>query len=47
MLPEFNRQEAEEKFDEENPPVDIPPDTEDDINNDWFLTEDEELDQIN
>ena len=43
MLPVFNKVDAEDKFDEDNPPIDIPPDAEDDINNDWFLTEDEEL----
>lgn len=31
----------EEKFDDENPPIEIPADAEDDINNDWFLTEEE------
>lgn len=47
MLPEFDRKEAEEKFDDENPPVDIPPEQDDDINNDWALNEEEELDEIN
>jgi len=46
-LPEFDREEMEEKFDDENPPIDIPPDAEDDINNDWALTEEEELELIN
>ena len=38
----FNRQEAAEKFDDDNPPIEIPPDAENDINNDWVLDEDEE-----
>ena len=46
-LPEFDREEMEEKFDDENPPIEIPPDAEDDINNDWALTEEEELELIN
>ena len=36
----------EEKFDDDNPPIDIPPEQEDDINNDWALTEEEEQEQI-
>ena len=39
-LPEFDKEEMEEKFDDENPPIDIPPEAEDDINNDWVLEED-------
>lgn len=46
MLPVFNREEAEEKFDDENAPIDIPEEQEDDINNDWLLTEDEEAQLI-
>lgn len=46
-MPVFNREEAAEKFDEDNPPIDIPPDTEDEINNDWLLDEDQELELIN
>ena len=46
-MPEFGKAEMEEKFDDENPPIDIPPDQEDDINNDWALTEEEELELIN
>ena len=40
-LPEFDEAEACEKFDEENPEVEIPPEIVDDINNDWVLTEEE------
>jgi len=43
----FNRQEAAEKFDDDNPPIEIPPDAENDINNDWVLDEDEEEKLIN
>lgn len=46
MLPEFDKQEMEEKFDEENPEVEIPADADDDINNDWLLDEDEALAEI-
>lgn len=46
VLPEFDKKEMEEKFDEENPEVEIPPDAEDDINNDWLLDEDEALAEI-
>ena len=46
VLPVFNREEAEEKFDDENAPIDIPEEQEDDINNDWLLTEDEEAQLI-
>lgn len=46
-MPEFDREEVEAKFDEENPPIDIPPETEDVCNNDWVLTEEEEAEQIN
>merc|ERR1719148_607166 len=34
------------EFDNENPPIDIPPEAEDDINNDWVLEEDQELELI-
>ena len=40
-MPEFNEQDAVEKFDEENPEVEIPDEIIDDINNDWVLTEEE------
>ena len=40
-LPEFNEAEAGERFDEENPEVEIPDEIVDDINNDWVLTEEE------
>ena len=40
-MPVFDRKEMEEKFDDENPSVEIPDDAEDDINNDWFLTAEE------
>jgi len=46
-MPIFQKEEAEEKFDDENPPIEIPPDAESDINNDWVLDEDEELALIN
>lgn len=38
-LPEFDEAEAGEKFDEENPEVEIPDEIIDDINNDWVLDE--------
>ena len=38
-LPEFDEAEAGEKFDEENPEVEIPDQIIDDINNDWVLDE--------
>ena len=40
-LPEFNESEAAERFDDENPEVEIPDEIVDDINNDWVLTEEE------
>lgn len=46
VLPVFNKEDAVEKFDDENPVVEIPPDTEDDINNDWLLEEDQEAELI-
>ena len=45
-LPVFNKEEAMEKFDDDNPPIEIPPDAEDDINNDWVLEEDAEAELI-
>ena len=38
-MPEFDAAEAGEKFDEENPEVEIPDEIVDDINNDWVLDE--------
>ena len=43
VLPVWDKQEAEEKFDDENPTVEIPEPVVDEIDNDWVLT-DEELD---
>ena len=40
-MPEFDEAEAGEKFDEENPEVEIPEEIVDDINNDWVLEPDE------
>ena len=47
VLPEFDKREMEEKFDYENEPIIIPPDTEPDINNDWVLDEDQEAELVN
>ena len=47
VLPKFDKEEMEEKFDDENPPIDIPPEQDDDINNDWVLEEDQETELIN
>ena len=38
----FQLQEVSEKFDDENPPIEIPDLVEDDIDNDWVLTEEEQ-----
>ena len=46
-MPEFDKREMEEKFDYENEPIIIPPDTDPDINNDWFLEEDQEAELVN
>jgi len=43
VLPVFDAKEAGLKFDEENPPIEIPPECEPDVNNDWVLDEDQEL----
>lgn len=43
MLPVFNEKECQEKFDEENPEVEIPAEVIDEVYNDWVLTEEEEL----
>lgn len=42
-MPEFDKEEAEQKFDDENPVIEVPDDSEPDVNNDWILDEDEEL----
>ena len=42
ILPEFDREEAEMKFDDENPDIEVPEDSEPDVNNDWVLDEDQE-----
>lgn len=41
-MPIFNKDEFMEKWEEENPPVAIPNEVIDDIDNDWKLTEEEE-----
>jgi hypothetical protein len=41
-LPVFNLQEVCDKFDDENPPIEIPDEVVDDIDNDWVLTEEEQ-----
>ena len=41
MLPTWDKQEAEAKFDDENPEVEIPNEVIDDIDNDWILTDEE------
>jgi hypothetical protein len=40
-MPEFNREEMEERFDEEFPEIEIPEEVEDEVDNDWVLAEDE------
>ena len=40
-MPEFDRREAEEKFDDENPEVIIPDELKDHVDNDWVLDDDE------
>ena len=40
-MPEFNEAEFYEKFDEEFPEIEIAENTNDDIDNDWILTEEE------
>ena len=44
QLPEFNAEEHLKQWDEENPEIIIQDKTEDDIDNDWVLTE-EEIDE--
>lgn len=40
-MPEFNKQEMEEKFDDEFNEIEIPDEVVDDIDNDWVLSEEE------
>ena len=47
ILPVFEKREYEEKFDYENEPIIIPPDADPDINEDWFLEEDQEAELVN
>jgi hypothetical protein len=44
-MPEFNREEVQEKFDDEFPEIEIPEPVEDEIDNDWVM-EPEEWDAI-
>lgn len=46
-MPKFDLEEAEQKFDDENPPIEVPEDCDPDVNNDWVLDEDQELAEIN
>ena len=39
VLPVFTPDESAEKFDEETPEIEIPPEVVDDIDNDWVLDE--------
>jgi len=43
VKPEFDPKEHEEKFDEDNPEIEIPPEVPVDQDNDWDLGDDEEL----
>lgn len=40
--PVFNEKEVMDKFDEENPEIEIPAEVVDQVHNDWVLTEEEE-----
>lgn len=40
MEPKFDPTEYYEKFDEDNPEVDIPSDVSEEFNNDWVIEED-------
>lgn len=40
-MPEFNKSEMEEKFDDEFNEIEIPDEVVDEIDNDWVLTEEE------
>jgi hypothetical protein len=42
VKPLFNEKEVMDKFDEDNPEIEIPPEVVDSINNDWTLSEEEE-----
>lgn len=41
VMPEFDRADAEGRFDDENPEVIIPDEVVDHVDNDWLLDEDE------
>ena len=41
-MPVFQEKEYADKFDEENPEIEIPPVVVDEVHNDWILTEEEE-----
>lgn len=41
VMPEFNREEMEEKFDDEFPQIEIPQEVVDEVDNDWVLPEEE------
>lgn len=45
-LPKFDEAEALERFNEEFPPVEIPAEVTEDVDNDWGLDEDGMLDVI-
>ena len=40
-MPEFNKEEMEEKFDDEFPEIEIPEEVIDEIDNDWVMPEEE------
>ena len=42
VMPEFNKEEFLQKWEEENPPVIVPEPIEDDKDHDWYMTEEEE-----
>ena len=46
VKPEFESKEHEEKFDEDNPEVEIPAEVPEEMDNDWDLAEEDELIQI-
>ena len=45
-LPKFDEAEALERFNEEFPPIEIPEEVTEDVDNDWGLDEDGMLDVI-
>ncbi len=47
VRPEFNIEEHYQKWDDENPVIDIPEEVVDDVDNDWELTEEEEETLLN